>query len=66
MKMQMKFLFKCTNHVEKTPSLSVDVTADKYYCFSCGSQGTISESPDVTRLVVDYLKNIVSFMEENL
>jgi hypothetical protein len=59
----MKFIFKCLNHQEETPSLSVDVLKGKYYCFSCGSEGIISESKGVTQLVINHLKGVISYLE---
>lgn len=59
----MKFLFKCIEHKEETPSMSVDVTRGKYCCFSCGCDGLIAENKTVTKMVIDHLKNIISYME---
>ena len=30
---------KCFNHVEKTPSLVLDLKKMKYHCFGCGIDG---------------------------
>lgn len=62
----MKFVFKCHNHDENTPSLHVDVFKNKYYCFSCGSEGFISESKSITQLVIDHLKNMILQLEHYL
>ena len=59
----MKFIFRCANHEKVTPSMEVDVIKGKYYCFSCGSKGNISESKSVTKLVIAHLKGVIEYME---
>ena len=64
--MGIKFLFKCHNHKEETPSLEVDLIKGKYYCFSCGARGFTSESKQVTQMVISHLEGIIEYLKGNL
>ena len=59
----MKFIFRCNNHEEKTPSLSVDVKKGEFYCMSCGHNGVIVEDQSRLMLVIEHLKNMVNHFE---
>jgi len=62
----MKFIFKCHNHEEKTPSLEVDLIKGKYYCFTCGVWGHTSESKEVTQMVINHLEGIIEHLKGHL
>ena len=40
-KQGINWFFTCPNHVDKTPSLSVNTQKNYFYCFSCGVGGNI-------------------------